>query len=882
MMKKKWFKKSVIFFGILLGIVLLANFGLNIWLKYQLPNYIKKNTDYKVSYKGLDVDLGTGNILATGITVNSKNPQNIDVVGLQGTIDTLKISRFGIYDAVFNKQISSTDLLLSKPNLNIILAKPVDKKTGKKPNPPVFENIRINNGTITIFKHTKQKFLAVNQLDLYVENLQMTEKSVEDKLPVVFDQYSIKGENFFFQPDDIYTLNISRITTENGQMSVENFKLIPLITFDEFKSKYPKKTQLYRFNIQKMDFKDVVLKKNKISLVNAVFQNPDLLVYTTNAIPDAVKKPFNYEINLDDIKLNNATILANKPDGSKLLSAKQVNLDINHLEFSKETAKETIPIRYKDFQFSGREIHYSNHQDYSVESFTLNPKKGDLKNISIVPKNTSGKNSMNLKASQIAFNINKWEIVEKKLNLDVKNVLVNNVNGTIKAGENKNTKKSNFKGIQFPIIIRNVTLKNSSIVYDKGSQPLSLKNLNATIKDIELNEKPGNKGLAVKVKDYRLTANNMAYKTRFYNMSTGFLEFNKNKIRIDQFAMKPLVSRAQFIRMIPVERDLYNLKANQVTAVGNWDLFSENKFFHAKNVTILSADANIFRSKLPADDPKEKLLYSRLLRNIKIPMFIDQLHLKNSLLEYEEDTPQSDGPGKLTFANFNMDVKNLNSAKMKGKPTQVNIKIDCNFMKTSPLSVDWHFNTADRSDNFVISGSVTDIPATSINAFIIPYLSVSASGTIQQMLFNFKGNPKGLGGTFNLKHKNLKISILDKESKEKKGLLSAVANVFVKTDSDKFPESVVVEGVERDPTKSFFNLFWKGIEDGLKQTLIGISGKTEKSVKNTVEKVKEVKEAVKETTKEISAVTSPPKPKEEKKKGFFKRIFNKKEMPKTE
>ena len=158
---KRWIKKLLMVCGILAGILLAANFGLNVWLKTQLPEYIKKNTDYKVSYKTLDVDLGTGNILATGISVNSKDPQNTDVIGLQGTVDTLKISRFGIYDAVFNKRISSSDLLLAKPVLNIILAKPIDRKTGKKRNPVLFENIRINEGKIAVFRHTKQKFLSI-------------------------------------------------------------------------------------------------------------------------------------------------------------------------------------------------------------------------------------------------------------------------------------------------------------------------------------------------------------------------------------------------------------------------------------------------------------------------------------------------------------------------------------------------------------------------------------------------------------------------------------------------------------------------------------------------------------------------------------------------
>ena len=205
-MKKPWVKKLFLFLGIFFGLILLANFGLNIWLKTQLPAYIKDNTDYKVSYKKLEISLGTGDIFASEITVKSKNPNNTQVIGLDGTIDTLKISRFGIYDAIFNKKINSTDLLLLKPDLTITLADAVDKKTGKKKNPVSFENIRIQQGKIRVFKPTKQKFLSVQNLDLMVENLQLTEEAVEDKLPLVFDQYSIKGDDFFLQPDDLYQI----------------------------------------------------------------------------------------------------------------------------------------------------------------------------------------------------------------------------------------------------------------------------------------------------------------------------------------------------------------------------------------------------------------------------------------------------------------------------------------------------------------------------------------------------------------------------------------------------------------------------------------------------------------------------------------------------
>jgi len=892
---KKWVKKLLIGLGVLLVIILLANFGLNIWLKTRLPDYIKNNTDYKVSYKSLEVDLLSGNILATKISVNNKNPQNNNVIGLQGTIDTLNISRFGIYDAVFNKQISSSDLLLSKPNLNVILAKPIDDKTGKKRNPVKFENIRINDGNISVFRHTKQKFLSVQKLDLYVENLQLTEESVEDKLPVVFDAYDIKGKNFFIRPDDVYALKIDAIRTSDGQMTVDNFQLVPVLNFEQFKKYYPKKNKLFQFAIKKMEFKDLVLKKNKLSLSNASFYEPNILMYTTDVVPVRVKKPSDFEMDLENIKMSNATLQVMKPDGNKLLYAKNLNVDVNQLKFDKETREELIPVGYKNFQISGKDVLFSNHQDFTIGSISLNPKKGELRNISVVPNGSAPeKTSMNLLTDYIRFIINKWDFTDKKMNLDVNEVLMSRVKGKITAGTGKalTHKKPDFNGIRFPIIIRKVVLQNSDIVYSKNNQPLSFQDLNATVNDIQLVNKKDHSGIEAKISKYAVSAKKFGYKTKFYNMTAGFLKLDQNTINVTAFAMKPLVSRAQFIRMIPVESDLYDITASQITANGTWDLFSDQKLIRASNVSIRNADANIFRSKIPEDDPKEKPLYSRMLRSIKIPMVVNNLNLKDSKLVYEEDTPESAGPGKLTFSNFNMNVKNLNSAKIKGNPTRVDIKINCSFMNLAPLSVNWNFDVADQGDRFAISGRTTNLPATGINPFIRPYLHVTATGTIQEMLFNFKGNPKGLDGKFNLKHKDLEVTILDKENKDKKGFLTAVANLLVKSDSGKLPEDVDVEDVERDPTKSFFNLFWKGIEQGLKKTLIGINidkakktvDKTAAAVKNVKQDVKEMKASAKEVGQAIKKNPETEKVKEndKEKKGFLRGVFRKKEKSETE
>src|SRR5690606_13909707 len=113
------------------------------------------------------------------------------------------------------------NLTLKRPNLKVILAKPSDSRTEKKRNPFVLENINIENGNIRFFRHTKQKFVGVQDLNLNVENLRVREEAVGKKLPFVFDSYDISARNLYFRPDNVYAFTAREITTKEGQMNVK-------------------------------------------------------------------------------------------------------------------------------------------------------------------------------------------------------------------------------------------------------------------------------------------------------------------------------------------------------------------------------------------------------------------------------------------------------------------------------------------------------------------------------------------------------------------------------------------------------------------------------------------------------------------------------------
>lgn len=873
-MKKKPIKVFSIIAGIVFLLFLVLNFGANLWLKNNLDNYVKTNSNYIISYKSLDVDLGTGNIFATGVTINNKNPNNHEIIGFQGTVDSLSIARLGVYDVVFNKKIQTSDLVLNKPNLNIILPEKNGIKAKKKQNEIVLKDIKITDGNIRIFKNQTQKFFSVNDLNLKVKNLNITEESADQKLPFIFDEYEITGKNFFYRPDNVYAVTAKYIVTKEGQMSLKDFALNPLLSYHNFTRFYPKKRNLFEFKTSEMDFKDIVLTDRKITLTKVRFEKPVLKMFTTNVKALAKEKAFNYDVNLEDVVMNDAKISILKPDGTPLFGAENLVMNINRFLMNSETAKGKFPFQYSGFKIKGNQIHYfSQTQNINVASLNINPKSANLKGVSVKPTAVlADKSSLDLTMAELQLKIKEWKFIENKLSLNIDDVLVNSLKGKITSAKNPQQKKATFEGIQFPLIIKNVTVKNSDFMIDSKNQPMTFRDLNANIQNVELNANTVKNAVPFKTGFYSMTAKNFDYKSKFYNWSASLLKMNKSAVHISNFVMKPNVSRAQFIRMITTERDLYDLRVNEIKMNGTWDLFSPEKFLNASNVTLIGMDANIFRSKIPKDDETEKPLYSKLLRSIKFPLFISDFTIKNSILVYEEDTKKSDGPGKLIFDDFNLTAKNLNSGKMKGKPTKIPITINCNFMSASNMKVNWSMDTALQNDAFSIAGSVSDIPAARINPFIEPYLKIRATGQINSLLFDFKGNNKGLNGVLKMTHEDLQVSIL-KENDEKNTILSAIANVFVKTNSGKYPESVMVEDVERDPAKSFFNLFWKGIEQGLKRTLIGKNApETEKTVKSTIT---DTKSTIKETTETVTEKVQDTK-ETVKEKGLLNKIFKKK------
>lgn len=348
------------------------------------------------------------------------------------------------------------------------------------------------------------------------------------------------------------------------------------------------------------------------------------------------------------------------------------------------------------------------------------------------------------------------------------------------------------------------------------------KNVAMNVEGIKIDENTLQQKIPFTYSKYELKIDSILYQPNvFYKMRMEHLIIENHELKASNFQLLPLLDRHQFVQTIKTEKDLFIVKAKEFTVSDiDWGFKNEHLFFNVKNVLLDKVDANIYRNKMPADDLSKKKLYSELLRNLKFAMTIENLEMRNSKLVYEEEVTFDKGPAVLTFDRFNLKATNIQSGLGLIKTEDLKIKINCIFMKNSALHVDWKFNVLDKNDSFNIKGTIADFDLNAMKRFTMPYVNASFDGKFKKYKFDIWGNDVNSKGNASLDYDDLDVTFYKKKEPRKEAKLkSAVANLFVKKDSDEHAKTCTME-LERIQEKSFYNFLWRNVAESLKKILI--------------------------------------------------------------
>ena len=358
---------------------------------------------------------------------------------------------------------------------------------------------------------------------------------------------------------------------------------------------------------------------------------------------------------------------------------------------------------------------------------------------------------------------------------------------------------------------------------------------------------------------YKSTGKDKMYTTK---VDTLMGSTSRKNFKVVGLQMIPLYPDLEFSRKYKYGKDRYDLKFDQISFEGvDFPKLDSEGSLHATSIRIGPAKVNIFVNRelpaLPGIDKANNFPHVAL-RRVPIPILIDTLKLKDLDVAYTEYSPLSLKRGTVFFENFGGNILNLSNDSLQLKKNNHAVaKLHAMVMKTSRIDISLDLNLTAKDAAFSYSGKVAPMDMMVLNTAAKNMGLVEIeSGKMQKITFDIKANKNGSSGTVAFYYTDLKVKLLKDaelgEPAKKKGLLSFIANtVLIKDDNPTKGDPPRIANVtfQRTPAASFFNLLWKGVFIGMRET-IGLGIVPVKTPEQGMKKILDKKEERKKERQE--------------------------------
>ncbi|WP_432710446.1 hypothetical protein [Pedobacter sp.] len=395
-----------------------------------------------------------------------------------------------------------------------------------------------------------------------------------------------------------------------------------------------------------------------------------------------------------------------------------------------------------------------------------------------------------------------------------------------------------------------------------GSKRNSIKKLNIIVDDIyldSLSHLDSTRFYNTKDISFQLLGYTSLTKDKMYTLKVDTLLGSAagKSIQVKGFRMVPMLGDLAFTRKFKVQKDRYDLDFKAISFAGvNFLKLNQTGDLHAKSVTVGPAEVAIFMNReLPPPGFDKGRNYPHMaLRRLSQPIQIDTLILKQVNVAYTEYNPETQKRGTVNLDNLQGTVRNVtNDSLQLTKNSHAIANLSTRIIKAANIDIHIDFNLLSKNGQFSYSGKIGPMNMTELNPLSRNLGLVKIDqGSVQKADFNISANFKGSKGTMRFYYRDLKVTMLkageDGGPAKEKGLLSFLANAIIIKDANPTPgEDVRTANItlERTPAASFFNLLWKSVFVGIRETVgIGVIPvkSPEQAYKKVADKVKDDKE----------------------------------------
>jgi hypothetical protein len=394
------------------------------------------------------------------------------------------------------------------------------------------------------------------------------------------------------------------------------------------------------------------------------------------------------------------------------------------------------------------------------------------------------------------------ELLGKLLKIEVDSIHVSGANLVVR---NRETQKIAFKVDHVSLLFTDLLI--DSLTKNDTSRILFSRQFDMACDEIQLPSKD---------KNYRLLIEKLGFTSRH------------NTFHIGSIRLIPQLSETEFAASFPTQKDRYDFMLEGISLV-NIDRGSLwHKRLVADNLIIEKSSFKIFRDlSYPRDSISRVGKYpQQQLMQLPIPILIKRAIISRSFIEYKEKNPKSDSAGKVQFFDVHATIDHITNMKDAiASDNKCAVLFRAKFLDEAPVDARLSLLLKAPNGKFSIEGEMGAIGAQSLNPLTEPMgLARMEKGNIEKLHFNLTATDSSSSGTLVILYTGLKISLLkkdkDKNKYDKKGLASLAANIFIKNSNPGGDGKTRTENVHyrRALNKSFFNLIWKSIYTGVKQT----------------------------------------------------------------
>lgn len=323
-------------------------------------------------------------------------------------------------------------------------------------------------------------------------------------------------------------------------------------------------------------------------------------------------------------------------------------------------------------------------------------------------------------------------------------------------------------------------------------------------------------------------------KNSSYNISSAGigLSTGNRDLTLKHVVLKLTSRKDEYYKKIGEQREIYDFHFPEVRFAGlNWKDLINGVQLYSDTMNIYNPELGLYYSrKYPAPKTTKVGNYPhQLLRSMGLKLNIKTLNIENGDFKYTEENEITNKEATISFSHVKGVLKNVtNIDTLINKNDKCTVNMHCHYMQDGDITANFQLLLSDPKGAFVIDGVARNIQARDIDQTTKTLaLTEVRSFNMSQLDMHIEGDQTYGKGLITMRYTGLELAFLKLNSETNKpderglGMLAFLANKLVLFPSNPMPGKEVRSVstyVKRDAYKGFFNLIWKNIFQGAKNT----------------------------------------------------------------